>query len=152
MRRVLNFEPNSKIYRRNNYILFIFIGVIGTSLQRFSTFNFQLSTFNFQDTRPCASTRVPADDQRLIIYNSKKTVVCCLLTFSGRSGSAVGLSAISFSAALQKDAAPIPNAERQIRHQMIFRILENPVMSKTDFTSALRFRIANCPAHAANNL
>ena len=29
----------------------------------------------------------------------------------GRSGYAVGLSAISFSAALQKDAAPIPNAE-----------------------------------------
>ena len=28
----------------------------------------------------------------------------------GRSGKAVGLSAISFSAALQKDAAPIPNA------------------------------------------
>ena len=28
----------------------------------------------------------------------------------GRSGYAVGLSAISFSAALQKDAAPIPNA------------------------------------------
>ena len=28
----------------------------------------------------------------------------------GRSGSAVGLSAISFSAALQKDAASIPNA------------------------------------------
>ena len=31
-------------------------------------------------------------------------------SFLGRSGSAVGLSAISFSAALQKDAAPIPNA------------------------------------------
>ena len=30
--------------------------------------------------------------------------------FSGRSGKAVGLSAVSFSAALQKDAAPIPNA------------------------------------------
>ena len=30
--------------------------------------------------------------------------------FSGRSGKAVGLSAISFSASLQKDAAPIPNA------------------------------------------
>ena len=29
----------------------------------------------------------------------------------GRSGEAVGLSAISFSASLQKDAAPIPNAE-----------------------------------------
>ena len=28
----------------------------------------------------------------------------------GRSGYAVGLSAISFSAALQKDAAPLPNA------------------------------------------
>ena len=28
----------------------------------------------------------------------------------GRSGYAVGLSAISFSASLQKDAAPIPNA------------------------------------------
>jgi len=28
----------------------------------------------------------------------------------GRSGYAVGLSAISFSATLQKDAAPIPNA------------------------------------------
>ena len=28
----------------------------------------------------------------------------------GRSGFAVGLSAISFSASLQKDAAPIPNA------------------------------------------
>ena len=28
----------------------------------------------------------------------------------GRSGEAVGLSAISFSASLQKDAAPIPNA------------------------------------------
>ena len=27
-----------------------------------------------------------------------------------RSGEAVGLSAISFSASLQKDAAPIPNA------------------------------------------
>ena len=36
----LNFEPNSKTYRRNNYILFIFIGVIGTSLQKFSIFNF----------------------------------------------------------------------------------------------------------------
>ena len=32
------------------------------------------------------------------------------LSFFGRSGEAVGLSAISFSAALQKDAAPIPNA------------------------------------------
>ena len=32
------------------------------------------------------------------------------LSFIGRSGEAVGLSAISFSAALQKDAAPIPNA------------------------------------------
>ena len=30
--------------------------------------------------------------------------------FFGRSGKAVGLSAISFSAVLQKDAAPIPNA------------------------------------------
>ena len=30
--------------------------------------------------------------------------------FSGRSGKAVGLYAISFSAALQKDAASIPNA------------------------------------------
>ena len=29
----------------------------------------------------------------------------------GRSGGAVGLSALSFSAALQKDAASIPNAE-----------------------------------------
>ena len=34
----------------------------------------------------------------------------CLLSFLGRSGSAVGLSAISFSAPLQKDAASIPNA------------------------------------------
>ena len=33
--------------------------------------------------------------------------------YSGRSGFAVGLSAISFSAPLQKDAAPIPNAERR---------------------------------------
>ena len=33
-----------------------------------------------------------------------------LCIVSGRFGSAVGLSAISFSAALQKDAAPIPNA------------------------------------------
>ena len=30
----------------------------------------------------------------------------------GRSGCAVGLSAISFSATLQKDAAPIPNASK----------------------------------------
>ena len=35
--------------------------------------------------------------------------------FSGRSGEAVGLSAISFSAALQKDAAPIPNALAAIK-------------------------------------
>ncbi|MBO5854194.1 MAG: hypothetical protein J6Q61_05610, partial [Bacteroidales bacterium] len=33
-----------------------------------------------------------------------------LNSFLGRSGEAVGLSAISFSATLQKDAAPIPNA------------------------------------------
>ena len=33
-----------------------------------------------------------------------------LLIESGRSGEAVGLSAISFSASLQKDAASIPNA------------------------------------------
>ena len=183
MRRVLNLEPNSKIYRRNNYILFIFIGVIGTSLQRFSTFNFQLSIrlrrnnfilfifigvichvstkiFNFQlsifnsiETHQlhrvyfyrCNVSRLYKDFQ-LSIFNFQFSIRL------GRSGSAVGLSAISFSAALQKDAAPIPNAERQIRHQTIFRILENPVMSKTDFTSVLRFRIANCPAQAANNL
>ena len=38
------------------------------------------------------------------------TVVRCLLTFFGVPAIAVGLSAISFSASLQKDAAPIPNA------------------------------------------
>ena len=38
--------------------------------------------------------------------------LCIIL---GRSGKAVGLSAISFSAALQKDAAPIPNAGENSR-------------------------------------
>ena len=33
-----------------------------------------------------------------------------IVHYFGRSGEAVGLSAISFSATLQKDAAPIPNA------------------------------------------
>jgi len=33
-----------------------------------------------------------------------------LIFYFGRSGYAVGLSAISFSATLQKDAASIPNA------------------------------------------
>ena len=45
-------------------------------------------------------------------------------TSSGRSGSAVGLSAISFSAALQKDAAPIPNAGGMMS-------IEQRAMSKT---------------------
>ena len=35
----------------------------------------------------------------------------------GRSGYAVGLSALSFSAALQKDAAPIPNASSYYKIQ-----------------------------------
>ena len=34
----------------------------------------------------------------------------CIMNYFGRSGYAVGLSAISFSATLQKDAASIPNA------------------------------------------
>ena len=48
--------------------------------------NFQFSTFNFSDSQ--------------------------ILSFSdlGVPAIAVGLSAISFSATLQKDAAPIPNA------------------------------------------
>ena len=41
----------------------------------------------------------------------------------GRSGEAVGLSAISFSATLQKDAASIPNALAAIRHQ--WSVVEN---------------------------
>ena len=55
---------------------------------KFSIFNFQFSTFSFLGS------------QFLNFSNSK----------FGRSGYAVGLSAISFSATLQKDAAPIPNA------------------------------------------
>ena len=35
--------------------------------------------------------------------------------YLGRSGSAVGLSAISFSASLQKDAASIPNAKGELK-------------------------------------
>ena len=42
--------------------------------------------------------------------------------FLGRSGKAVGLSAISFSASLQKDAAPIPNA---LAMEMAFLYLES---------------------------
>ena len=42
----------------------------------------------------------------LCIMHSTLCIDNCL----GRSGYAVGLSAISFSASLQKDAAPIPNA------------------------------------------
>jgi hypothetical protein len=43
------------------------------------------------------------------ITTSPPTTCCLVVFFFGRSGSAVGLSAISFSASLQKDAAPIPN-------------------------------------------
>ena len=43
-------------------------------------------------------------------YYITPTTCCLVVFFFGRSGSAVGLSAISFSASLQKDAAPIPNA------------------------------------------
>ena len=49
----------------------------------FSTFNFQFSIFNFQDKRPCASTRDSSYDKLLILQNPKKllSVVCCPLTF-----------------------------------------------------------------------
>ena len=51
---------------------------------------------------------ITTSPQQLVVL-----LTCCLVVFSfGRSGSAVGLSAISFSASLQKDAAPIPNAGR----------------------------------------
>ena len=49
-------------------------------------------------------------------YNSQLTIMhyeLCIMNyelFYGVPAIAVGLSAISFSAALQKDAAPIPNA------------------------------------------
>ena len=49
---------------------------------------------------------ITTSPQQLVVL-----LTCCLVVFFfGRSGSAVGLSAISFSASLQKDAAPIPNA------------------------------------------
>ena len=51
--------------------------------------------------------------------STKKDFSPWSLAFSpsfGRSGEAVGLSAISFSAALQKDAAPIPNALAAIKN------------------------------------
>ena len=50
------------------------------------------------------------------MYNSQLTIMhyaLCIMNyelFYGVPAIAVGLSAISFSASLQKDAAPIPNA------------------------------------------
>ena len=73
-----------------------------------SIFNFQFSTFNFQ----------------LSIFNFQ------LWTDFGRSGYAVGLSAISFSAPLQKDAAPIPNAGRPPRKQIRGRKKYSPLMTQ----------------------
>ena len=57
--------------------------------------------------------------------NAKTQQICHVLAnyelwiVFGRSGCAVGLSAISFSASLQKDAAPIPNALAAAIKQML---------------------------------
>ena len=59
----------------------------------------------------------------------------------GRSGEAVGLSAISFSATLQKDAAPIPNALAAIKNLKLK--FENWILSLRCFASLRELRRHN---------
>ncbi|MBO5810477.1 MAG: hypothetical protein J6R32_06575 [Bacteroidales bacterium] len=67
--------------------------------------NIHETSLNFTKSFLCKNHITPSPQQLVVL------LTCCLVVFSfGRSGEAVGLSAISLLPMLAKDAAPIPNA------------------------------------------